>query len=282
MAKTDEIMMGKTRLIAYIESPYQVLGAFEFQRQHSVDIEWVIRKSETVNDRQIISTLDILEIDRYAVTFMPKIVLGTSIKWIVFIFKSVFSQVLLGDPASKIGRLFLNKIIIDDGTFNIQYIQKNTNKKYWTIFDTNNKNNFDFINLRKKLNSYNLFKSERSFFIGQPLSELGLISEEKYLSVLDACSKDNELVYFPHRRESREKLSKLDVNVHFSEAPLELELLLMGELPISVIGFYSTALYTLKLLYGIDSYCYKLELVSKEVELIYQFFEQNDLKICVV
>lgn len=273
--------MKKHRVFAYIESPYQVLGAFEYIMQHNVHVDWIIRKSNSLNNSQIISTLDFLEIDKKCIRFIPEISSKSSLIWISLVLKLMLRPVLLGDPGSKIGRFFLKKIILDDGTYNILYIRKFPRKRYWTIFDYRARNNFEFINLRLKLSELNLLQSDYVYFIGQPLSELNILSEQEYLNIIESFSMKYKLIYFPHRRESHDKIRQLEVPVHYSKGPLELELIHMGERPAFIIGFYSTALYTIKQIYGIESRCIKIDTGLKDVDCIYQFFEQNDLKICV-
>ena len=213
---------------------------------------------------------------------MPEISSKSALIWVMLLLRITFRRVLLGDPGSKVGRLFLRKIIIDDGTYNIQYIRKFPRKEYWTIFDSRAQNNFDYLNLKQKLNSVKLQESDDVFFIGQPLSELNILSEQKYLGVIESMSKKNRIIYFPHRRESKEKIRQLSVSVHHSDVPLELELLNIGKRPKLIVGFYSTALYSLKLLYGINSCCIKVATGNKDIDDIYYFFEKNGLKVCVV
>lgn len=273
--------MKKHKVVAYIESPYQVLGAFEYRMQHKVHVDWIIRMSNSLNNSQILSTLDFLEIDKKHIQFIPDISSKNVLIWLALVFRLMFRPVLLGDPGSKIGRLFLRKIILDDGTYNIQYIRKFPRKKYWTIFDYRTQNNFEYVNLRSKLNTFNLLYSNCVYFIGQPLSELNIMTEQKYLSIIKQLSRKYELIYFPHRRESHNKIRQIEVPIHYSIGPLELELIHIGKRPAVVMGFYSTALYTLKQLYDIESRFIKIDTGRKDVDRIYQFFEQNDLKVCV-
>lgn len=98
--------------------------------------------------------------------------------------------------------------------------------------------------LRNKLQASK--KVPAIFFVGQNVSELGIVSEQSYLHALSEISKRyayREVYYFPHRRESKEKLDKVVAvtgwGLYVQHFPFEMELMQLG-LPDVLATFYSS------------------------------------------
>lgn len=118
---------------------------------------------------------------------------------------------------------------------------------------------------QKKINRYRLLRSEmtdqgwveESWFVGQPLSEDGIL--DRLETELDCLAKVGEtkegknLVYMAHRRDSKKKLNRirelLGWRVESLNKPLELVLAVDRPRPRSVSSFFSSCLSTLRILF---------------------------------
>jgi len=87
--------------------------------------------------------------------------------------------------------------------------------------------------------------------LGQPLVEAGIVSEDYYLKCLQKLSKNGKAYYFPHRAESKENIQKwLSLaNLKLIEDDRPIEISITSYKVSSIVGFISTALKTLSLLY---------------------------------
>ncbi len=92
--------------------------------------------------------------------------------------------------------------------------------------------------------------SEAVYFLGQPLVEFGIVSEDVYaagLRAADAYFAGRPVTYIPHRNESREaparaQIAALGWALQSFDLPIEYELCARGPLPSAVAGFYTSAL----------------------------------------
>lgn len=138
-------------------------------------------------------------------------------------------------------------------------------------------NNLSLLRGRIKNGVYN--ESSPIAFIGDGGVSEDTIPEQIYLERLMAvASKDKDVIYFPHRTESSDLKDKVlslnNVYYHDSRSPIEVEIL-NGNLKFSrLVGFGSTALYTLSILdenlpvsflsVGVDNYyTNKLEIMRE-------------------
>ena len=68
-------------------------------------------------------------------------------------------------------------------------------------------------------------------------------------------SYEKKIIYVAHRRESKEILDKLEISlnckVENKDIPIELYPLIEGSIPFLIIGFCSTSLFTMPLIYGV-------------------------------
>lgn len=94
------------------------------------------------------------------------------------------------------------------------------------------------------------------YFIGCPLVEMGIVSESRYRDYLQRIAEQSQetVCYIPHRREDKQRVKALaDLlrwQIKIFNKPLELALLEAGELPLGLIGLYSTALDNAYTLFG--------------------------------
>lgn len=111
----------------------------------------------------------------------------------------------------------------------------------------------DFSYLRLKALSLPFF--EGVYFLGSPLSEIGLMTEESYLDQLSLVRSQftgQDFIYVAHRRESNQKLDlirrNIDINVSLFEYPVEYQFTMVGPRPKTVVSFVTSALDNLKII----------------------------------
>lgn len=99
-------------------------------------------------------------------------------------------------------------------------------------------------------------KNDRVLILGQALIEAGFVDESDYKEILLFLSlryHESKVYYVPHRQEDPDRASTLCKHLNWEvkilEKPIELEIAQMDFLPGLVVSFFSTALYTIKLLY---------------------------------
>ncbi|GGD72510.1 hypothetical protein [Lacimicrobium alkaliphilum] len=105
-------------------------------------------------------------------------------------------------------------------------------------------------------------------FIGAPVSEKGLLSEQRYFDLLaDAMANYKgygRAVYFSHRAEDisgkQGMLAELGFSVEVNNAPYELILTQQGRRPKAVVGMHSTSLTNVKILFQgkVPVTCYRI------------------------
>ncbi|MEA1988823.1 MAG: hypothetical protein U9N57_06410 [Pseudomonadota bacterium] len=88
-----------------------------------------------------------------------------------------------------------------------------------------------------------------------------------------------EILYVPHRGESLKKIEQINsfpnIRVEFLDYPIELYGLVNDTLPFKVTSFYSTALYTMNVIYGVKTEAIKLDGLSDEVEMVYDAYQKS-------
>ncbi|RDH81536.1 MAG: hypothetical protein DIZ80_15780 [endosymbiont of Galathealinum brachiosum] len=144
------------------------------------------------------------------------------------------------------------------------------------------KNEFNY--LRSNVDS--LPTIDEAYFIGSPLSEITIITQDEYLTQLSKVKKyfgQKPLIYIAHRRDSAEKLdlikNKLGIKVVLFDYPIEYQLAFIGPRPIVLASFYSAALDSCRLIFGdelkIISFRLNMEnsIIREKVESIYASYE---------
>ncbi|MDA9369377.1 alpha-2,8-polysialyltransferase family protein [Amylibacter sp.] len=118
--------------------------------------------------------------------------------------------------------------------------------------------------------------------IGQPLSELGVITLNTELDLLETVVTETprgEIVYIRHRSDSEEKLQSINDIVAVKELPYPLEILWLDPVMSGkkLVGFYSTALITANILGSeIEVNYIKLKNTDdKKVDEIYDYIESQ-------
>ncbi|MEI7849331.1 MAG: hypothetical protein WCK35_26265 [Chloroflexota bacterium] len=143
------------------------------------------------------------------------------------------------------------------------------------------KNNFSVI---KKLSKTKSVDESKIYFFGACLSELNILSRNQEFAALEKVnnyykSKNKELIYISHRRETGEKLDLLwqmfDLSVLSFSNPAEIQFLLMDSLPFGIASFYSTALFTVSKMFNFNS----VESFLLPVDLIPQAYRKNIISV---
>lgn len=113
----------------------------------------------------------------------------------------------------------------------------------------------DFSYLRKQ--AKDLPVTDAIYFLGSPLSEVGLMTEADYLQQLlmvRAEYADRDFVYVAHRRENRHKLDAISqypgAQVRLFEYPVEYQLAILGPRPTTIASFFTSALDNLNIILG--------------------------------
>ncbi len=131
---------------------------------------------------------------------------------------------------------------------------------FFTAYDISVSDNDEIIkNEFKYLRSAvsDLSVTDQAYFVGSPLSEVAIMSQDDYLEQLQKVKNyfgATELVYIAHRRDSKDKLdiikNELDIKVVLFEYPIEYQLLFIGPRPKILTSFFSAALDSCRLIFG--------------------------------
>lgn len=234
----------------------------------------------------------------------------------------VVKRVFAGDYRSGLVRHFTNSvkskevILIDDGFAII-----NTNKKlnegsvynfkdyikyifakggydfkskkeiiYFSIFDKYLDAQKVYTNYFNSLIDEQEWIDENSiYWLGSAIVEDKIVKEEYYFEKIGECLNtirdDREVIYFPHRRENKDKLQgivdRFGLKIKNPNLPIELYVLESKIRPEIVISFFSTALYSLnRILASTDVYYISIdekELLrrNKEIDEIYRILDKE-------
>lgn len=96
---------------------------------------------------------------------------------------------------------------------------------------------------------------ETVYFLGQPLVDIKLLSDTTYINYIQKIIRfyQRKIIYIPHRAESiSEELKSLQNEnfiIHEINQPIELEFISSNRYPKYLCSFYSSALFTLNILY---------------------------------
>lgn len=153
------------------------------------------------------------------------------------------------------------------------------------INDSVVKNNFDYVRSRLNL----LEMTDVIYFLGSPISEVGILSQDKYLDYLKrvkAYYKGNKIVYIVHRRENKNKLElierELGLDVLLYDYPIEYQLAMVGPRPAILASFLSSALDSCSLIFEqqLQIVSFKINLVNNsrkdEIDEVYTGYVSND------
>ena len=131
--------------------------------------------------------------------------------------------------------------------------------------------------------------SNEVYFLGGPVSEVGIISQESYLSYLKkvkAYFSSMEIVYIAHRRELPVNLDRIKNELGFKvvlfEYPIEYQLAYIGPVPKVLASFFSSALDSCRVIFSdrLKIKSFMLDLTGSpmqaQIEPIYDNFQSNE------
>jgi hypothetical protein len=261
----------KQRNLYIVESPLQLLCAFEKSFSQS-NVTFVIRMNgNSNNDNQILEVAGVLKINYIKKVLRPNRIKFDLIKNIMFFIRLLYSfdTYYLGSYHSKLLafiRIFINDrkvVILDDGvaTLLAQEEMKERNKSYniFTFFELSplprqNVEQHSFGNLVQCFN-IDYKNNKGSYFIGQKVVESGIITTEYYISIIAYAAQlagSKKLIYIPHRGEGESVIASIKsiegVEVRYLNKPVELYFLHEEIPPEVVYSIISTALNTLSII----------------------------------
>lgn len=298
-----------------VESPLQLLNAYEALHHYKFEKAIIfLRYSRlTRNDAQLEKLLSVLDFSRVKI---HKIYVSPTRKGISDIFnivKSVFysclirarlSRVLLGNFDSGYFKLILrflkSKIILlDDGNKSLRLhkeLKDNIDIEFFTSYEVAEKNNGNVINnqylMTKNLVEKDLFKKPLVLFLGSGMAEIDIVTEDYYLFLIEKISKyyvsqGLKVIYIPHRAESSGKLeliSNIDgVELKYCDYPVELFGFFNDFSPFVVSSFCSSAIVTMKNVYGYSVECFGFDYKGHEDEMeldgLYSHYKSLGIKV---
>lgn len=252
-----------------VESPLQLLCAYEAikvegQSEYCLLIRQTGRGN---NDKHLITCVEKLRLNYQVITVRTDKVIFDLVKNVFFLIEILsksYNKTYLGSYYSsflKLIRKFSRQkevFYLDDGAATLRAqneIEENKCVINWfTFFNINPidnqkiyKHNFNSLKYMLKNREVKL-----SYFIGQPYEKMINFSEEIYLSCLKEISKDyskeNPLIYIPHRIEDISILNEVEnIYILYIDTPVEMFFVLDSiYIPERIYSCYSTALFSLK------------------------------------
>jgi hypothetical protein len=299
-------------ILFFVESPLQLLCAYEAIGYFNLtNYKIYIRLSnKSVNDKQILNICSLLfnELEQKNIRYL-QIETRISIKSIIKILFSkiilikyyfIIDKIAIGNFQSSFFSFLIKWInikkilLLDDGSGSLNVQKLLTNKN---AIDT-----FSFFKLEDKINQKiylnkfskikKLFKNkvfnDELIFIGSKISEVQIISEAKFLLLMKKISKyfKKDIIYIPHRGESKNKLEKINeinnISIMTLNYPIEMIGIYNPAMYKTFISFYSTALFTLKYIYNIESIAIKFNYNNaknkKSIDEVYNYYI-NEMKV---
>lgn len=294
-----------------VESPLQLINAYEaIQHFNIVDYKLLIRYSKSdSNDRQIRKLIEILQIDPDTV---EEVSIAASNKSLLDLFTLFVYRYRYLFNAGKFGKIYIGNyrsgffslirkqfdksqiILLDDGAKTIDIQAEFTDDLHYDLFTM-----YEIVPRHGQTIHANHFKAIKTFFekrlvheentilfLGSKLSEIGIISEEYYLELMQMISghyKGQKIIYIPHREEDPDKLAAIgrldNIEIKTIDYPVELFGLFEHRMPNTVSSFYSSALLTMQNIYQVESeafhFDYRGSVYEKSIDNIYAFYAQS-------
>jgi len=177
-----------------------------------------------------------------------------------------------------------SNVIIKNKFVNLlTYFRSRQTVSFFSIFKPNNSNLLFVQNSLSVLAvSKKTVNANNSYIIGTSMSEQGMLTEDAYFEHLyRIISKfPNETFYYcPHRVEGVEKLQKIqqqfNIEIFNTEYTIEYDFYKKDIMPHIIIGFGSTALYTLKTIYpNIEAYSILFD-SNDEINSLYEVLNNS-------
>ncbi len=259
-----------------VESPLQVMCTYEAIKLLQLQKVKVIARLADAghNNKQMSLLIDdfLYDYDVKKVYLQPE---KRSLKYIIIIllqlpiiiyFSLLGGNIFIGAFNSKFAKLLTwfikpnKKIYLDDGVATLNCPRSILQKSYmFSIFDLQTpfyiKN--EFVHFSKHLLKNKGNRKDVVIFIGSPIRQIeSWIKGNYFKAILKVKEKYNtmDFLYFPHRREFKEDLDKISaygIQVVTNDYPIEMFYLEFPDYhPKIVASLFSTAMFTMNLLYG--------------------------------
>jgi hypothetical protein len=258
----------------YIESPFQLLSAFENISQYKNNYKIILRLNENnTNNYQLkliaknlrLNNITYIKI-REKKSFYDYINIFRVIKKIFF---SDYDDIYFGNYNSIIFKLVFkylntNIYLLDDGVGTLiayeKLKRKRINMKFYTMFNLEKTDLID-IKIHRFENLINFFRHKQTneshdIFIGTQFVNYGFLDEVDYINCIKlsvSLSTSQKIFYFPHRNESRSVINKIrylqGVEIIDINLPLEYYLLECNFIPGKIFTLLSTAVFSINIFY---------------------------------
>jgi len=299
-------------ILFFVESPLQLLCAYEAIGYFNLKkYQIYIRLSNLpVNDNQIINICKLLFNNyeqnniRY-LTIVPNLNFTSILKILLYkvlLVKYIFNldKIAIGNFQSNFFSFLIKWIkaskvlLLDDGSgsLNVQKLLTNNNAfDTFTFFKIEKKNNqkiyINNFHRIKKLIKNKIIHNE-IIFIGSKISEMKIISESEFLFLMQKISKyfNKKIIYIPHRGESNQKINKIknikNIRIMTLNYPIEMIGIYNQIMYNTFVSFFSTALFTLKNIYNIESIAIKFNYNNAKnknmIDEVYNYYS-NEMKV---
>lgn len=260
-------MVTKNVVTGLVESPFQLLQFYEYINVNKVESYSLIVRlnGNKTNDDQIMSTLKSLKMDHDKCSFL----IGRVLVIIQLLVKyRLVGKIVIGDDNSAIYKV-LNLIIpnnrfvfLDDGAASLESYVKG---ERFTIFEQVDGVKNKLLNIHKIVNdSLNSDSPKRVVILGSKLTEFGICTKETYFKIIELIvveirekyEDDMIISYIPHRGEveykemlTAEYCHTNNIEVMKNKLPVELFSLEMRAEIVGIFGLFSTALFSMQLIY---------------------------------
>lgn len=262
------------KVLVLVETPFQLLCAYEYSRKNPACISLYTRKSGVgSNDQQMSAMVRDLKL-KVKKEFLVRP--GNKIDYLLsvmgFLFSGIhrYEKVVLGSFFSGFQKMISSVVLknevvlLDDGvaTLLADRIISERGGRYsvFSIFDLNKKNYINCeINLFDSIASeYECKENEEYavFFIGQKLVDIGAMDMAAYVRVLESAVRESSgsvVHYIPHRTESSECLEIVKdvegLQLLHADVAVEYFMLRNKWCPQKIYSVNSTALFTLASLF---------------------------------
>lgn len=260
---------GKRTILAYIESPLQLLCALEATKGR---INLIVRRNNVKkNNEQIVNLCNIFS-ERINIVYTNKNLFFARIRLALSLVINSYrhDKIVIGDITSIVFKVInrlkiINEkkmIFVDDGVLSLwhqEYAISNNKKKMFTFFEIDSARQHKFENLKNWLLQNKKIKNKPiNVIIGTDYKDFSKIINKNYDCILDAILKNrngnNErFIYVPHRKENEKKLERIKKKYQIEIVKLNLPIeLIEYELECLVLEYntmISSSVFTLNLIY---------------------------------
>lgn len=297
--------------LALISSPLQLICLKEFENKYkglNIEIFVFITEDNDTIKSQIKFTSEFLnlKISSYIVSkssvikYLKLILMFSFKRYNLLILGSYFNSIFF---FTQLIIKFKKLVFVDDGneTFFIKKINLGRNSFFGKLFNWRYPINSFHFSFYKGLDinyfGYNDFSYLKNFFEKKPVGDYIVLLgsnfvESNQMSFYDYNShirgikkkfNSKKIIYIPHRREQECNYLNYGLEIVKPETCFEIFLIKMDRLPTYIIGFFSTALLTTKMIFDntiqTENLNYPIPFKPSEIYNVYlQLFDQYDIK----